>query len=337
MTNPAITIVMPVRDAAATLPACLSSIQRQSFGDFELIAVDDGSSDESAAVLAQYARQDGRIHLLRPGRIGLVAALNLGLATARAPLIARMDADDLMHPQRLALQQAFLAAHPAIALVATRVALFPRQLVRAGYAEYLRWQNGVLTPAEVAANIYVEAPFAHPSVLFRRAAVLELGGYRAGPFPEDYELWLRMHAAGLAMAKLPRVLLAWRERAERTSRTDPRYARAAFDTLRVQFLARDPRLHQGRELVYWGAGRRTRLRAQQLIARGFPPRAWIDIDPRKIGQLVWGAPVVAHSWLRREPRPFVLAYVTNHGARELIAGWLAEAGYRVGEDYLFVG
>lgn len=337
MTLPAVSIVMPFHNAAATLPACLASIGRQSMGDFELLAIDDGSDDGSAELVAAAARADRRIRLIRAGRVGLVAALNQGLVEARAPLVARMDADDLMHPARLALQRAELEARPALALVASRVALFPHRLVRAGYAEYVRWQNRLLTPAQIANEIYVEAPFAHPSVMFRRDLVVGLGGYHDGPFPEDYELWLRMHAAGLPMARLPRVLLAWRESPGRTSRLDPRYDRERFDALRARFLATDPRLHQGRPLVYWGAGRSTRQRARLLIAQGFAPVAWIDIDPRKIGHTVWGAPVRPRGWLARAPRPFVLVYVTNHGARDLIAGWLSELGYAAGEDYLFVG
>jgi cellulose synthase/poly-beta-1,6-N-acetylglucosamine synthase-like glycosyltransferase len=336
-TPPAISIVMPFRDAAATLPACLASIARQRRGDYELLAIDDGSADESAALVARAARADARVQLLQPGRVGLVAALNLGLAQARAPLLARMDADDLMHPDRLALQAAHMQEHPAIGLLGTRVALFPRRLVRDGYREYVRWQNSCLSPAEIANNIYVESPFAHPSVMLRRADLAALGGYADGPFPEDYDLWLRMHQAGLAMARLPRVLLAWREGPGRTSRTDPRYARAAFDALRARFLAADPRLRRGRPLVYWGAGRPTRLRARHLIERGFPPSAWIDLDPRKIGHVVWGAPVHPPAWVDRRPRPFVLIYITNHGERARIAGWLDGWGFRPGEDYLAVG
>jgi glycosyltransferase involved in cell wall biosynthesis len=337
MASPEISVVMPFRDAAATLPAALASVARQRGVALELLAVDDGSADGSAELVADLARADGRVRLITPGRVGLVGALRAALAEARAPLVARMDADDLAHPDRLRLQRDYLAANPGVALVASRVALFPRRLVRAGYAEYIRWQNSVLTPADVANNIYVESPFAHPSVTLRRAALEAAGGYRDGHFPEDYELWLRMHAAGMAMAKLPRVLLAWRESEGRASRTDPRYAREAFDALRAEYLARDPRLASGRELVYWGAGRNTRLRARCLIERGFPPAAWVDIDPDKIGQVVWGAPVRPRAWLARAQRPYVLVYVTNHGARELIAGWLAELGYAPGADYLFVG
>lgn len=335
---PVISIIMPFRDAAATLPMCLASICRQTLGDFELLAIDDGSADESAELVRALAARDARVILLEPGRIGLVAALNLGVAQSRTPLLARMDADDLMHPQRLALQRDFLEAHPEIALVAARAAIFPKRLVRAGYQEYVRWQNACLTPEQIAAAIYIESPFAHPSVTLRRSALAAAGGHYAdGAFPEDYELWLRMCHAGLALAKLPQTLLAWRESPGRASRVDPRYRREAFDILRARFLAEDARLRQGRDLVYWGAGRPTRLRARRLIDQGFPPVAWIDIDPAKIGHVVWGAPVRPPEWLACRSRPFVLIYVTAHGARAYAEGRLAEWGYRPGEDYLAVG
>lgn len=337
MIKPLISVLLPIHNAAATLPACLQSLARQTFTNYEVLAIDDGSSDESPMIIAAAAARDARIVPIIAGRIGLPAALNLGLTLARAPIIARMDADDAMHPTRLERQYHALQVNPDLALIASRVVAFPARAIRAGLREYLRWQNQVLTSEQIAAEIYVEAPFVHPSVMFRRAVVQELGGYTDHSWPEDYELWLRMHAAGMRMHKLPGNLLAWREHPTRATRVDPRYARDAFDTLRATYLARDPRLHSGRPLVYWGAGRVTRQRARRLIERGFPPFAWIDIDPAKIGQTIWGAPVHAPAWLNRQPRPFVLVYVTNHGARDLIAGWLGEMGYQPGRDYLGVG
>ncbi len=336
-TYPAISVLLPFHNAAATLPACLASILRQTCTRFEVLAIDDGSHDDSGELVRRGAQADPRIRLLRPGRVGLVTALNLGLAQARAPVIARMDADDLMHPERLQAQYAFLCAHPDLALVASQVALFPAHQIRAGYQAYVRWQNHCLEPAEIAANIYVESPVAHPSVMFRRGVVEELGGYRDGPFPEDYELWLRLHQAGHRMAKLPRTLLWWRERTDRTSRVDPRYAREAFDRLRAHYLARDPLLRGGREVVIWGAGRKTRLRVRHLLAQGVQPSAWIDINPRKIGATIWGLPVHAPTWLARQPRPVVLVYVTTHGARDEVAAALQHWGYQAGVDFLPVG
>jgi len=337
MNKPRISIILPIHNAAATLPACLRSLARQTFSDYEVLAIDDGSSDESPAIVGAAAARDARIVPIAAGRIGLAAALNLGLELARAPLVARMDADDVMHPTRLELQYHALQSQPELVLIASRVVAFPARVIKAGLREYLRWQNRILTPEQVDAEIYVEAPFAHPSVMFHRAPVRELGGYTTKPCPEDYELWLRMHEAGMLMQKLPQNLLAWREHPERATRRDPQYARDAFDELRADFLARDPRLHSGRPLVYWGAGRVTRQRVRRLIERGFVPFAWIDIDPAKIGQTIWGAPVYAPAWLNRQPRPFVLVYVTNHGARDLIDSWLQGMGYQPGRDYLGVG
>lgn len=335
--NPAVSIVLPFRNAEATLEECLASISRQTLRDWELIAVDDGSEDGSAQLLLAAAARDPRIRVAQPGRVGLVGALNEGLRRARAPFIARMDADDVMHEERLAAQSEYLGRHPEIAVVGSRVEIFPAERLRAGYLEYLRWQNACVTSEEIATNIYVEAPLAHPTVMFRRHIIQDLGSYREGEFPEDYELWLRLITAGKRIAKLPRVLLRWRDAEDRASRRHSRYRRDAFDRLRARYLASDVRLRRDRALVIWGAGRKTRLRVRYVLERGLQPAAFIDVDPSKIARPVWGVPVRPPEWLAREPRPFVLVYVTNHGARDRIAAKLAEMGYQAGRDFLCVG
>ncbi|MBW3622113.1 MAG: glycosyltransferase [Armatimonadetes bacterium] len=336
--TPEISILLPIYNAADTLDECLDSIAGQTLDSYEVLAVDDGSQDASAEIVRRRAVDDPRIRLLEPGRVGLVRALNLGIEAARAPLLARMDADDLMLPERLRLQRDYLHQHPDVALVGCRVELFPPELVKEGYREYVRWQNACVTPEEIAANIYVESPLAHPSVMMRRSVVERLGGYADGPFPEDYELWLRMHHAGCRMAKVPEALLRWRERGDRTSRVDPRYAREAFDRLRAAYLAKDDRLRAARGFVVWGAGRKTRQRVRPLFEQGLTPAAWIDIDPKKIGNTVWGRPVRPAEWLiNADPRPFVLIYVARHGAREEVVECLEGWGYRLSEDYLAVG
>ncbi len=139
------------------------------------------------------------------------------------------------------------------------------------------------------------------------------------------------------MHKLQDVLLHWRESEGRLTRTDPRYSREAFDRLRADALLQDPRVTGERPVVVWGAGRKSRRRATLLLERGISIQAWIDIDPRKIGNRVQGIPVVEPEWLQRDNPPFVLGYVTNHGAREQIAEQLVQYGYQRGCDYLMVG
>lgn len=257
-----------------------------------------------------------------------------------APLIARMDADDRMHSDRLAIQWAYMQAHPEVDLVASRVEIFPAETVQEGMRAYLGWQDQCMTPEEIANEIYWESPIVHPSVMFRRQRVVELGGYREGAFPEDYELWLRMVAAGCRMAKVPEVLLWWRESATRVTRTDPRCGVEALSRLRAEYLARDARVRGVRPVVIWGAGRATRRRVEPLLQHGMEVAAWVDVDPRKQGRYYHGAQVRPPSWLAprtHEVRPFVLACVTVRGARGLIAAALEEMGYRKGEDYLMVG
>lgn len=337
MSHPPLAVLLPFYNAADTLAETLDSILTQSFEEFELIAVDDGSNDASVAIMQHYMQRDKRIRLLRPGRQGVVGAMNHALHHCRSPLCARMDADDIMTPQRLQRQWTYLQQHPEIALVGSRVKLFPEAQVQSGFAEYIRWQNTCITPQQIADNIYVELPIAHPSIMFRHDAVIKAGAYRDGDFPEDYELLLRLHHAGQRMAKLPEVLLHWRDSGTRLTRTDSRYSREAFDRIRAAYLAQDPRLQQQRPLAYWGAGRKTRKRSAHLIAHGHPPQVWVDIDPKKIGNRIAGVEVVSPQWLAQRPRPLVLSYVSNHGAREDISRELEQLGYRVGIDYLMVG
>jgi glycosyltransferase involved in cell wall biosynthesis len=335
--SPAVSVVIPFRNAEVTLADCLDSLQAQTFADFEALLIDDGSEDSSTAFVLERTLRDNRLRLISPGRIGLITALNLGIAQSRADLIARMDADDIMSPERLKLQRELLLGRPDIAVAGCQVELFPDDAVRDGYREYIRWQNGCVDHEDIAGNIYVESVLAHPSVMMRKSAIDEVGGYRDGPFPEDYELWLRLHHAGFRMAKVPRVLLSWRESPDRTSRVDGRYSRDAFDRLRARYLAVDPRLRSGRPIVIWGGGRSTRLRVKHLLSNGVAIQAWIDVDPGRIGMTIWGMPVHPVTWLDCSDRPFVLAYVTNHGARDEISRVLDGWGYIRGRDYLAVG
>lgn len=335
---PKLSILLPYRDAAATLDECLDSIQEQTFQDYELLAIDDQSSDASYQRVIAFARNDSRIRLLKNPRPGLVGALNFGLQQATTPLIARMDADDKMLPRRLEYQYNYLNHHPEISLLGTQVRLFPEAEIRQGFREYVRWQNRCIDPETITRDIYIESPFAHPSLTYRRDIILQADGYREGLFPEDYDLWFRLYLAGEKMAKLPEVLLEWREGNNRVSRVDPRCSREAFNRLRAYYLARDPLLLNRRdELVIWGAGRKTRKRCKLLLEQGFQVRAWIDIDPRKIGNRLNGVPIHNPGWLERTPRPFVLVYVNNHGARELIGRELSQMGYQPRQDYLMVG
>ena len=337
-TDPAVSVLLPFHNAGTTIGECIDSILAQSLHDFEIIAVNDFSDDASLQVLQQY--DDVRLKIIDNQQRGLVPALNTGLRYCKAPLVARMDADDIMHTGRLEKQCRYLHRHDDVVLLATQARKFPAAAIRNGYREYMRWQNAVLSHEDIHNQIYIESPFAHPSVMFRRDSVVAAGAYKQGEFPEDYELWLRLLHMGHRMEKLGEVLLDWRESEKRLSRVSGNYSRDAFDFIRADYLSRDKRIHN-KPIAFWGAGRKTRKRVQYLLDKGYEPVAWIDIDPKKIGNRINGVNVVEPAWLEHarfnEDRPFVLNYVTNHGARDIARTYLQRIGYVMGRDYLEVG
>lgn len=324
---------MPVRNGAATVARAVESVRAQTLTDWELVIVDDGSTDATDQVLARFT--DGRIRTLRRPARGIVAALNEGVAAARAPLVARMDADDECHPERLARQVAALEADPALGLIGCRTGFGGDVASAGGYSRFVEWQNALTDARDLARERFVESPFAHPSVMFRRELVDRHGGYRDGDFPEDYELWLRWWDEGVVMSKLPEALLTWNDPPTRLSRTDPRYDPEAFYRVKAAYLARHlSRTIANRRVLVWGAGRPTRRRARYLTEHGATLAAWIDVDPAKQGRELYGLPVLSPGQVPPPADAFVLGYVATWGARAHIRSELAARGYREGPDFL---
>lgn len=203
--RPAISSVLPVYNGEAYVQEAVESILAQTFTDFELIAINDGSTDGSGAILRELATRDPRIVLIDRPNGGLVSALNEGILRARAPLIARMDADDVAAPERFALQLARMTAEPALGVLGS----FIRIMDKTGCA--IRLGDYPVTPAETARFLEHGCPLAHPTVMMRKDAVVKAGGYR-GVFShcEDYDLWLRISELGYAIANLSQPLLNYR-------------------------------------------------------------------------------------------------------------------------------
>ncbi|GAB4247537.1 MAG: glycosyltransferase family A protein [Acidobacteriota bacterium] len=331
-----VSVILPACDAAATLERAVSSIVCQSFARFELILVENGSSDETYRIASGWARRDPRIRIERLDRSDLVAALNRGIAVARGDYLARMDADDIAHPRRLEMQAAFLDEHPEIDLVACRVAYGGDPSRNAGFAEYVAWSNRLLSPEEIALNRFVESPVVHPSVMFRRSLVERYGTYTPGPFPEDYELWLRCLEGGARFAKLPEVLLTWSDSPARLTRTDLRYARDRFFAVKARYLATYLQRVNPHHPRIWliGAGRVARRRARLLEPFGVEVAGYVDIDPRKIGHCIQGKPVISREEAPAPGEAFLVSFVAARGARDDIEAWLQARGHLPGIDYL---
>jgi len=326
--RPAVSILMPVKNEGRFLETALRSLRLQAHKNWELVAVDDGSGDDTPRILAAAASCDPRVRVLETGGRGLVAALNMGLAACRAPLVARMDGDDVSHPHRLARQVSFMAAHEPVGLLACSFRHFPRHDVKSGMLGYEQWQNGLLTHEAIMADLFVESPFVHPSVMFRRHEVEGVGGYRDMGWPEDYDLWLRLAAAGTRFARLCGTLFFWRERPDRATRTSPAYAPEAFRHCKLHHL-RAGFLKGEREVILAGAGLEGRAWYRLLLEEGVRIASWVDVDPRKIGRMLHGAPVLATNQVRANGVKLLMT-VGSRGAREVVRQSSFRAGFREG-------
>ncbi|MDP6777525.1 MAG: glycosyltransferase [Candidatus Latescibacteria bacterium] len=334
-----VTVLLPVYNADATLDLALQSLCRQRFEAFEVVAVDDGSEDGTADILKRYAAQDRRVRPIFARRRGLVAALNTSLAHAEGRLVARMDADDVSHPLRLGLQQSYLHEHPDVSVVGSLIRFFPWPRVGDGFRIYQSWLNGIVDPPDIAREIFIESPLAHPSVMMRRSDLEAIGGYRDFGWPEDYDLWLRLHLADRRLAKVPRLLFYWREGPSRLTRRDGRYSVENFIRAKAHYLRLGP-LRTDPRAVVWGAGQIGRRLSKHLQRRGVDLIAFVDIDPRKIGSTRRGAPIISPDDLpdvhRSSGRPLILAAVPSRGARALIRTRLEALGLAEGREFLCV-
>jgi glycosyltransferase involved in cell wall biosynthesis len=329
---PLVSILIPARDAAATLPACLRSVARQTETRWECVVVDDGSRDATLACLRAFAAADDRFIVLARPPGGLVAALTAGLARCRGRWVARLDADDLMHRERLAAQLAALEAAPELVGVGCHVRLFPRAGLGAGWRAYERWLNAIDSPAAVRAEAFVECPLAHPTLVIRRE-VLTAFGYRSVGWPEDYDLVLRLLAAGHALGVVPRRLVAWRHRPGRLTTISPAYARARIVACKAAFLA-SGFLARDQAYVLCGYGATGRALCRALAHYGKRPSHVVEVHPRRLGNTIQGAPVVPYTALSALPRRPILVSVAGAGPRSVVRRALTAMGFVETQDFI---
>ena len=297
---------------------------------------DDGSTDGTLAIARKFAARDGRIRIVSCGHRGIVPTLNAGLAQCSGRYVARMDADDWMHPDRLGLQRQALEIHSGWSVVGSHVEVFPRESLRRGRLEYEAWLNGIETPDQLRAEALVECPIAHPT-FFARREVMDAFGYEDRGWPEDYDLVLRWLGAGHVVGVVARKLLRWRESPGSLSRTGADYGTDRFTRCKAHYLQQQF-LGSPRSYVLWGYGGTGRALRGALAALGSEPSHIVEVHPRRVGEVIHGAPVI-----RPEDLPHLvpgaaplrlIASVAGAGPRARIREALSAMGYREGRDYV---
>lgn len=328
---PKISVLMPVRNGEATLLMALESLWKQTCADFEVVLVNDGSTDATLAILN--GSKDPRLRVISTSPRGISAALNEGLKHCQAPLVARMDADDIAHPERLEKQWQYFQQHPQVDVLASALEFGGNANISKGYAFYVKEINELISHQQMWRRRFWDAPLAHPSVMYRKQVVLNAGGYSLEAVPEDYELWLRLFENGHHFAKLPEKLLTWNDHENRLSRTHANYDKKIFWKLKAKYFARWLKAEFGDKLpaVYvWGeTGRKQRSRYLLEECLSIAGRIHYSSQPANPEWI----PYTAVPGLKDS---LILVYVSNRAGRVRIMEYLEKHGFLEGEHYFLM-
>ncbi|GAB4137985.1 MAG: glycosyltransferase family A protein [Bacteroidia bacterium] len=336
--QPEVSVIIPVYNAAAFIENAVSSVLQQTFSRFELLLIDDGSTDGTGRILQQLQQKDDRIRLFQTEHVGVTGAFNLGLKEACGKYIARLDADDEMLPERLEKQVQFLNQYESVGVVSALIRHGGDPESQKGYAWHIEYINRLITHEDIFLNRFVDAPVANPSVMFRKELAEKFGACREGDFPEDYELWLRFMQNGVRFEKIPEILTIWNDPPTRLTRNDSRYSPDAFNRIKSGYLAEHLKSISGkRKIWYCGAGRVTRNRSSIMLSHEIHNHGYIDVDPAKIGKTFGGKPVISLEMLTGPEENYVVSYINNRGAGENIRNYLKGKGYREGVDFILAG
>lgn len=327
-----ISIVMPVFNAASFLEACVQSIQAQDVKDWELLAVDDFSEDDSADILLRFAKRDQRIKVLRNEQKGIAPALRLAFSQSNGRYITRMDADDLMLPFKLAkLSKLLLAAGPGHVATGGVSYIAEGKKLGAGYQRYAQWLNELAATGQHFIQRYRECVIPSPCWMAHRDDLVRIGAFSDDTYPEDYDLCFRMYYGGLKVVSTAEPLHLWRDHPKRTSRNSEVYRDNHFLELKISWFLRAD-YQPGCNLVLWGAGKKGKEIARRLHSFNIPFR-WVCNTPSKWGHSLYGSVFEPPHLVEQVAAPQIIVAVANPSDQEQIMDFLRKNNFQEGKDF----
>ncbi len=328
-----VSILMPFRNTAPYLPACLESVISQEYEEWELLAVDDHSSDSSASIVRGYGDKDSRIKLLKNKGKGIIHALRTAYHEAAGILVTRMDSDDLMPLHKLQSMVSMLRSEGPGHLATGQVRYFSSRGISNGYARYEKWLNKLTAEGNNYQEIYKECAIPSPCWMVFRQDLDACGAFSENRYPEDYDLTFRFYRQKLEVIPCREVLHQWRDYDTRTSRTDPRYALNYFLEIKTHyFLQLDH--DKTRDLAVWGAGQKGK-KVARLLKKNKISFYWLCDNPNKIGKRIYGIPLRHYKHLKDLSRPQSIVTVANSKAQSEIRKFLDGLQQHPMHDYFF--
>jgi glycosyltransferase involved in cell wall biosynthesis len=333
MENPLVSILIPFKNTEGFLTECMQSIKEQDYRNWEVLAVDDHSADDSRKTTELFATQDHRFRVLKNNGYGIIPALQTAYDHSRGSLVTRMDSDDVMPPNKLQhMVDSLLMAGPGH-LAVGKVKYFSIRGISNGYERYENWLNILTEKGDNFSEIYKECTVPSPCWMVFRTDLDTSGAFREERYPEDYDLCFRFYQAQLKVIPCTEVLHYWRDYDQRTSRTSVHYGQNYFLDIKLHYFLKLDREPQ-RPLAVWGAGNKGKIIAESLQKKDIDFK-WLCDNPKKIGKKIYGKVLEHYKALEQLPEAQSIITVANDESQAVIREFLIARGQLAMSDYFF--
>ncbi|MGB5459375.1 MAG: glycosyltransferase [Eudoraea sp.] len=333
MKNHLISVLIPFKNTSVYLPECVDSILSQSYQNWEVIAIDDHSEDNSLSIVEHYSSRDTRIKVHPNKGNGIISALRTAYNLSKGELLTRMDSDDIMNSNKLEIMASSLEKHGKGHIAVGGVRYFSDRGISNGYERYEKWLNKLTATGANYSEIYKECVIPSPCWMVYKKDLEECGAFEPNRYPEDYDLTFRFYERGLQCIPCNEILHRWRDYDSRTSRTSEHYAQNYFLHIKLHYFLKLHHDHR-RPLTVWGAGNKGKSIARDLLQQNIPFH-WLCDNPNKIGKTIYGKEMKHFNYLLNLEKPISIVTVANEEAQEMITNFFSNLGQTPMVDYFF--
>jgi glycosyltransferase involved in cell wall biosynthesis len=332
--NDLISIITPFKNSSKYIEDCINSILKQTIKNWELIIVDDYSTDNSFDIVKRMSLKDDRIKLYKNnGNNGIIETLRIGLNKSVGNYITRMDSDDLMIT--IKLEELYLnLKEKGKGFVSTScVKYFSKIGIGKGYKNYEDWLNELMINKSNFKDIYKECVIPSPNWMIHREDLMNSDAFNSNIYPEDYDLVFRFYKNNIKIVSSVKKLHLWRDYSNRTSRVDSNYADNHFLDLKIKYFL-ELNYDNRKELVIWGAGKKGKLLAKKLSEQNIR-YSWVCNNPNKIGKQIYNNQILNVDYLNRLNNFQSVITVASKDSQKLIKDFFSSKNLICMKDYYF--
>ena len=333
--NPLISILMPVKNSEKFLSLTIDSILDQTETNWELIAINDGSTDKSLDILNNFAEKDTRIKIFNNEYgSGIIPALKTAFKHSKGAFITRMDSDDLMISEKLEKMKNLLICHDKNTVITGLIKCFSDEAIKDGYRKYEDWLNNLIKNENCFSEIYKECVVQSSCWMVNREDLVRCETFDSNIYPEDYDLAFRFYKYGLKVRSYPRLLHYWRDHPDRVSRNNPEYADQQFFDLKLKYFF-ELEHDENKALVVWGTGSKGKKLVRKIQEQYNKPFRWIGNNPKKIGENIYGIKVESYQILKDISDIQIIVTVSGPDDLKEIATFFEENNFIQNRDYFY--